>query len=140
MKVQVGDENSRASNYGFSNVGKRNLNLIKKEIEDGVKIIVWIGGEEFGVHVENAADCRELESHGGETNLNGFEGGESGGARMGILPEGFPEIDIKVILEVEYFLPEKDAGVGVVGKLGIERKGEPRFSEIRVSQGLKRWD
>lgn len=59
MKVQVGDENSRA------------LNLIKKEIKDGVKIIIRIGGEEFGVlHVENAADCRELDR---------FEGEESGG-------------------------------------------------------------
>lgn len=28
-----------------------------------------------------------------------------------ILPEGFTEIDMKVILEVEYFLPEKKAGV-----------------------------
>lgn len=92
------------------------------------------------VHVEDAADCRELESHGGETDLNGFEGGESGGARIGVFTEGFPEIDMKVILEVEYFLPEKKAGVGMVGELGVEGNGEPRFSGIWVPQRLKRWN
>ena len=46
---------------------------------------------------------------------------------------------MKVILEVEYLLPEKKAGVGMVGELGIEGNGEPRFSEIRVSQRVKRW-
>lgn len=136
--VQVGDENSRASNYGFMNVGKRNLNFIKKEIEDGVNIIVRIGSKEFGVHVENAADCRPVKSHGGETDLDGFESGERGRATMGILPEGFAGIDIEVVLEVEYFLTEKEAGVGAVGKLGIERKGETGFSETWVFQRFKR--
>lgn len=105
--VQVGDENSRASNYRFTNVGKWNFNFIKKKIKDGVNIIVRIRGQEFGVHIENAADCRSVKSHGRETDLDGFESGESSRATMGILPEGFAGIDIEVVLKVEYFLTEK---------------------------------
>lgn len=56
MGVDAADEEPRAPDYGFPDVGEGDSNLVEEEIEDRVEIEVGIGGEELRVHVEDAAD------------------------------------------------------------------------------------
>lgn len=46
---------------------------------------VRIASEELRVHIENTAESRAFDSHGGKAFFDGFEGGEWGGAEVGVL-------------------------------------------------------
>lgn len=84
MAVDAADEEPRAADYGFADVRKGDSDIVEEEIKDRVEIVVGIGGEELGMHVEDAADGGALDAHGGEAVLDGLDGGERGGAEVGV--------------------------------------------------------
>lgn len=44
--------------------------MVQEEVENRVEIGIGIAGEELGVHVEDAAQGRAVDAHGGEAFLD----------------------------------------------------------------------
>lgn len=122
LLVHAADQEPRAADYGPPDVRERDWDLVEQEVEDWVEVEVGIAGEELGVHVEDPAQSRALDAHGGEAALDGLDGRERGGPEIGVQTEGLVGVDVEVVLEVQDFLPETEAGVGVgeVWAAGLE--------------------
>lgn len=82
---------------------------MEEELNNRLKIGVNVGGEEFGVHVENAAEGGACKTEREEKVFEGNEGGERSGAEIRVLIKGFVRVDVEG-LKVDEFLAEENAG------------------------------
>lgn len=124
----MGDENPRAPSYRLPDFRKREFDGVQQKIENWVNVGVRIGGEELGVHVENAADGGEFEAHRGEASSDGVEGGDGSRTDVRVYVEDFGGVYFEV-LEVEEFPAELLTGVCGGGEEG----------EVALDGGLGIW-
>lgn len=73
--LDAANEQPGTSDNAFTDVLKRDLDNINKEIENRVQVSVRVGSEENRVHIKNTAKSRAFNSHRGKAVLDGLNSG-----------------------------------------------------------------